>query len=146
MKLTSMKYSFAGIISAMIITALFFSSYQEARVAQGATIQGNDYQATSTGAASTYGAFTGSRLIKTGYGSFGNVVVTGANTGIVNFYDATTTDITLRTGNKSTSSILITTLPASMAANDYIFDVALSNGLYLELVSGIMPTTTVTYR
>lgn len=146
MKSVSVKYSLAGIITAMIITALFFSFYNQTHVALGSTIQGNDYQATTTAGSSVYGSITGSKLIKTGYGSLGTVVITGANTGIVNIYDATTTDITKRTGNTATATILIASLPASLTTGDYVFDTALSWGLYVDLVSGIMPTTTIAFR
>jgi len=146
MKAVSTKLGLAGIVVTMIVTAFLFSFYNETRIAQGATIQGNDYQATTTAASSVYGSFTASRLIKTGYGSLGTVIITGANTGIMNFYDATTTDITKRTNNTSSSSILLASIPASAAAGDYVFDIALSYGLYVDLVSGNMPTTTIAFR
>lgn len=146
MKSASMKFGIAGIVTAMILTALFFSLYNETRIAQGSTIQGNDYQATTTAGNSVYGSITASKVIKSTYGSLGTVVVTGANTGVVNFYDATTTDITKRTNNTATATILVASLPASLAAGDYVFDTALSWGLYVDLVSGTMPTTTIAFR
>ena len=110
----------------------------------------NEYLATSTAASGAYGAVTTGRVIKGGItkasGTLGSVVVTGANTGVLNFYDATTTDVTLRTGNKATSTILLASIPTNMAAATYTFDVQFTDGLLLELVSGTMPTTTITYR
>ena len=146
MKSVSAKFGLAGIVVAMIVTAFLFSLFNETRIAQGSTIQGNDYQATTTAGNSVYGSFTTGRLIKTGYGSLGTVVVTGANTGVVNFYDATTTDITKRTNNTATATILVASLPASLAAGDYVFDTQLSWGLYVDLVSGTIPTTTIAFR
>lgn len=141
-----MKFGLAGIISAMIITALFFSFYNEVRIAQGSTISGQDYNSTSTASNAVYGARTASGLIKTGYGALSGVVVLGANTGAINFYDATTTDISKRTNNTATATLLIASIPPSIVAGDYVLDVAVSNGIYMDLVSGSMPTTTITYR
>lgn len=107
---------------------------------------GNEYQATSTAANVAYGAtITDDKTLKTSYGALGSVIITGANTGIVNFYDATTSDMTKR-GNKATSTLLIASLPASLAAGTYVFDAWFVNGLLVDLDSGTMPTTTITYR
>lgn len=134
-----------GAVIATMFVVLFFGFNNE-KVVEGSTIQGNDYQATTTAENAVYGSFTSSRLIKTGYGALGTVNITGANTGAINFYDATTTDITKRTGNVSSSSILIASIPPSLVAGNYVFDIALSRGLYIDLVSGNMPTTTISYR
>ena len=107
----------------------------------------NEYIATSTAANTLYGAtITSTKLIKTGTGTFGSFVITGANTGIINFYDATTTNVSLRTNNVATSSILLASFPASTAAGTYTFDAALNNGLLIDLPSGNMATGTVMYR
>ena len=107
----------------------------------------NEYQATTTAASTVYGnTITGDNLVKTGLGAFGSVVITGATAGVVNVYDATTTNVLLRTGNKATSTILIVSLPASLAAGTYTFDHEFTDGLYVDLVAGTMPTTTITYR
>lgn len=137
-------------LTALIGVALLLAGVvvllQGAQPALGSTIQGNDYQSTSTAASAAYGAVTGDRLVKTGHGALGTVVVTGAAAGVVHVLDATTTDVTKRTGNTSTSSILIAELPLSLAAGDYVFDVEYTDGLYIDLLNGTMPTTTVTYR
>jgi len=141
------KLQLAGIITAMIITGFVFAFIlnNTAQVALGSTIQGSDYQATTTAASNGYGSITAGKLIKSGYGSLGTVVITGANTGVVNIYDATTTDITLR-GNKATNTILVASIPASAAAGNYIFDIQLATGLYLDLVQGSFPTSTISFR
>jgi hypothetical protein len=108
---------------------------------------GQEYYATSTAASAAYGAnINGNRVIKTGYGSLSAVVITGANTGVFNFYDATTTNVNLRTGQKASSSILVASFPASVAAGTYVLDATFSTALLLDLVSGSMPTSTITYR
>ena len=114
----------------------------------GASIRvGDEYMATSTAANNLYGAtVTSSRVIKTGTGSLGSYVITGANTGIINFYDATTTNVNLRTGQPATSTILIASFPASVAAGTYTLDVEYRTALYIDLISGNMATGTVTYH
>ncbi len=105
----------------------------------------NEYQATSTAASAVYGASTsGDFLVKTGKGTFGSFVITGAATGIVNFYDATTTDASARA--RATSTILIASFPASTVAGTYTFDVEFYDGLLMFVESGTIPTTTVTWR
>jgi len=106
----------------------------------------HEYLATSTAASNAYGAWTNDTLVRSGVTTFGSVIITGANTGIVNIYDATTTSILKRAPSKATSTILIASFPASTAAGTYTFDIQLKDGLYVDLVSGLMPTTTITYR
>ncbi len=108
----------------------------------GSVTDGQGYTATTTGSQGQ--GVTGIAQLLTGSGIFGSYVITGANTGLVNFYDATTTDTTLR-GNTSTSSILIASFPASVAASTYTFDVAVGRGL-LVTVSGNAATGTITFK
>ena len=114
----------------------------------GASIRvGDEMFATSTAASAVYGAtITGDTLIKTGTGALGSVIITGANTGIINFYNATTSNVSARTGNTATSTILLASFPASAAAGTYTFDVVYTTGLLVELESGLMATSTITYR
>lgn len=140
-------YSIAGL--ALLVGSFAFLTTYFAAIAPtntvGSVVQGNEYIATSTAANSVYGAsVTGSKLLKTGQGALGSVVVTGANTGIINFYNATTTNASARI--TATSTILIASIPASLAAGTYVFDASFTDGLYIDLVGGNMPTTTVTYR
>jgi len=109
------------------------------------SLQGNDYQATTTMAAVT-GTFDGIELLKTGQGALAQVTITGANTGNIIFYDATTTDITKRTTSRATSTIVIADIAASVAAGTYTFDAEFSDGLLMVRASGIGPTSTVMWR
>lgn len=136
-----------AIISILVsVSVLLFVVLTNDNENVGSIIQSQEYVATSTAQNTVYGAFSNDRTIKSGRGSLGSVIVTGANTGILNFYDATTTDITARTGNKATTSLLMLSIPASLAAGTYVFDIGFNDGLMLELESGNMPTTTITYR
>lgn len=133
-------------IGAAFLLALSYIVFQPAQPSLGSVNRANEYIATSTAGSASVGAFTASRLIQTGAGALGSVVITGANTGVINFYDATTTNISSRTGQSSTSSIHIASIPASLVAGTYTFDVAYTDGLYVDIVSGTAPTTTITFR
>lgn len=139
-----MKQNILIALCVVIIVLIGFLLNKEP-VLQGVS-QSNEYNATSTASNAVYGAITNDKLIKTGWGALGSVIITGANTGIVNFYNATTSDITKRTGNTATTSLLITSIPINLTAGTYVFDTIFTNGLLLELESGNMPTTTITYR
>lgn len=138
-------YSIIGILLVGTFIAYLMSMQPWGVV--GSVVQGNEYQATSTAANALYGARTDAEgLLKTGYGSLAQVTITGANTGILNFYNATTSNVNLRTGNKATSTLLIASFPASAAAGTYTFDATVSTGLLYVLEGGLMPTTTIMWR
>ncbi len=132
-------------LSALLLLAcsyLFLIYRQEARASIGA----DAYVATSTAASAFFGSQTASTLIRSGPGTFGSFIVEGAAAGVVNVYDATTTDKNKRTGNTATSSILIASFPASLAEGTYTFDAQFATGLLVDLYAGTMPTSTVTYK
>lgn len=83
--------------------------------------------------------------IKTYAGVLDTVVITGASTGVINFYDATTTNASLRFPQATSSQKVIAQIPASAAAQPYHFNVAFSQGLISEVI-GSTPTSTITYR
>lgn len=139
----------ASLATGALLVGIFiglFLTYGEK--VEGSVTVGNEYYATSTASVSMFGSQTNltNRVLKTGYGSLGSVIITGANTGIINIYNATTTDITKRTGQTSTSSILIASIPASAPAGTYTFDAVFTTGLMIDLWSGTAPTSTITYR
>lgn len=116
----------------------------------GSAVIGNEYNATSTRNFDGT-ALTNLTVLKSGgnacySGSLAQVTITGANTGIVRFWNATTTNVNLRTGNVSSSTIHLVDIPASAAANTYTFDLAFGCGLIYELVGGLAPTSTITWR
>lgn len=134
----------ALVISAIVVLAVIA---QKPKTTEASARPGDEYQATSTAPSSAYGAtVTASTRIKAGYGALGSVIILGANTGVVNIYNATTSNVLARTGQKATSTILIASIPASAAAGTYTFDAEVTDGIYLDLVSGNMPTSTITYR
>lgn len=139
--------TFSAIIGAFFVAALVIAFTFSSNTAHGSVQFGNDYLATSTSSNGAYGGtVTGSRLLRNGVGTLGSVVITGANTGIINLYNATTSDITQRAANRATSTILIASFPASATAGTYTFDVQFTDGLFYDVIGGVAPTSTVTYR
>ncbi len=110
----------------------------------GSIETGQEYNSTTTTQYTT-GTFASWRTLKTGQGSLGSVIVTGANTGWMMLLDATTTNVNLR-ANRATSTLVIAELPASLAAGTYVFDATFTAGLLLVNAAGVSPTSTVTWR
>lgn len=143
-----MNNKFLGLVlGAMFLTlaALILVVTKDAKIATGSTFVGNDYYATSTR------GFTGTPLtnltvLRIGNGSLARVTITGANTGIIRLWNATTTNVNLRTNNVASSSLQMIEIPASAAANTYDFDAVFSTGILYELVSGLAPTSTIMVR
>lgn len=143
-----MKNKLLGLIlvaMTLTIVGLLVVVSKESKIAQGSTFVGQDYLATSTryfpGA-----SLTNLTLIKNGSGTVARITITGANTGVVRLWNATTSNVNLRTGNPATSSLKFIELPASLVAGVYDFDVEFNTGILYELVSGNAPTSTIIYR
>lgn len=107
----------------------------------GSVLRTGEYQATTTGDLITFPA---SYLFSDTSATLGSVVITGANTGRMTFYNATTTNTTLR-ANKATTTLIIADIPASTAAGTYTFDIIAPDGLLIE-TTGSLPTSTITWR
>jgi len=145
--MNTLNYKNILAVAFLLLAVTIAMVLQQPREAFGSIRVGDEYMATSTAANNLYGAtITGDSLIKTGQGALGSVVITGANTGIINFYNATTSNVLARTGQPATSTILIASFPASAAAGTYTFDVTYTTGLLVELESGLMATSTITFR
>ena len=104
----------------------------------GSSSVGNDYYATTTDA-----NFTSSgKLLKTGSGSLGSVVVTLGSGAGIEFYDATTTS---SHSKHATTSIAL--FKTTATAGTYSFDVEFTRGLVV-VPTGIVgvASTTITFR
>jgi hypothetical protein len=130
-----------GVVVALVVG--LYAGYQGLRQEGfGSVAQSNEYNVTTTGSQFTTPpeySFT------TDPATLGSVVITGANSGKMDFYNATTTNKNLRTGQAATSTILVASIPASLAAGTYVFDVKAPNGL-LMVSSGSLATSTITWR
>jgi len=103
----------------------------------------NEYIATTT----AQGTFASTTVLSTHSATLGSVVILTAAAQSINIIDATTTDITKRTGNKATSTLIVATIPASLAAGTYTFDVSTVTGLLIDIVGTVtMPNAVITYR
>lgn len=137
------KFSIGIVAGLMLATfLLMFAIFDgQSKIASGSVTDGQGYMGTTT----STGTFTSPSTVRTGAGIFGSVVITGAATGIVNIYDATTTNISLRAASKATSTLVLATFPASAAAGTYTFDRNFNDGLIIDVI-GTSPTTTVTWK
>jgi len=135
----SKKFLGYGFLFLAVVVGSYVASTKD--FAFGSVSQGSEYKSNlfSTGRS------TPTTILDTDGGTLGSVVITGAATGVINIYDATTTDIGARAPSQSTSTIFITSFPASTAAGTYTFDATFYRGLIVDII-GTIPTTTVTYR
>ena len=143
--MNTLKISAVSLAITATILATVYMFVTNIQPVVGATIQGNDYEHVSYAGSTAFGATVAGGAVKVGSGAIGSVVITGANSGVLVFYDATTTNANLRAATQSTSSIYIASMPASVAAGTYIFDVTFGRGLIIDVI-GSAPTSTVTYR
>lgn len=128
-----MKYIKYISIALVLITIAF--SLQRSQPVSASVSQGSDYIATTTGqlTASTSDLLT----INNTSGTFGSVIITGVNTGTMNFYDGTST--------ANANARLLASFPTNAAVGTYTFDVRYSLGLVIGF-TGTIATSTITYR
>lgn len=130
-------------VGAVFLVFVFLVGYSISKIntAKASVADGNNYYSTTTKAAGGV-ALPSQSAIKPGPGALGSVVITGTAAGVMNFYDATTSDATKRTNPATTT---IATFAASVAAGTYTFDATFNYGLLYE-TTGTAPTSTITYR
>ncbi len=78
-------------------------------------------------------------------GTLGSVHILSGGTGRITFYDATTTDVTLRSGAMATSTIYLADYPIGVGTTSNALNISFKRGLLVEYTTGIA-STTVTYR
>lgn len=128
-----------GIIMLVVIVLLVVKS--PSTLPLGSISDGQSYNSTTTKAFS----WTNLPVLKTGSGTLGSVVLTGVAAGNITLYDATTSNVSLRTGQKATSTIYLGSVPNSAAAGTYTFDTTFNDGLLVD-VQATTPTSTITWR
>lgn len=134
----NMKQKLVTILLAIV--ALLGGSYGVTQL--GSIQDGQAYNATTTLSGFIPGVPTGGmKLIKTGGGTLGSVVITKSAAGSLELYDATTTVNGAVYGTTTLASFDATAL-----AGTYTFDVAFSTGLLVVVPAGNLSTTTITYR
>lgn len=111
----------------------------------GGVQQGSEYNQSTSTKSFNGTSIANLQVLQNGPGALGPVTITGAAAGQINLWNATTSDVNLRTGNKASSTLLIMTIPVSAAAGKYGDDVAFTTGLMIEIL-GTAPTSTIPWR
>ena len=87
------------------------------------------------------------KLVKNGPGSLDKVIITKASNAQINLYDATTTNVNLRTNNPATSTILLATFGDGVTSGSYDFNSRFTTGLIVEVVSSVgIASSTITWK
>ena len=134
--------SFLTLIMVVIIGVGLFIKQKDIQSQLSSVSVTSEYNATTTPASSTWT----DRQLDTGQGTLGSVIITTSGNLQFDLLNATTTDVTKRTNNKATSTILLASFPASTAADVWTFDVNYFYGLYLDVIAGTLGTSTITWR
>jgi hypothetical protein len=101
---------------------------------------GNEYKATTT---PYYAGWTDQKIYK-GRGTLGSVVITKAGNTEFLILDATTT--ANKIDHFATSTKTLGAVSAGTTAGTYTFDVNFTDGLVIEVISGTLGSSTITYR
>jgi hypothetical protein len=142
------KYLFTAALI-LVLAGLFAVAMQSPNEALGSVTVGDQYQSTTTNAVADRTnlcpARVGMASSTTGVLGSVNVLLTGAGT--ISIYDATTTIVTARSADQSTTSIRLADFPASATAGSYHFDIAFKRGLLVDYGdTGTVASTTISYR
>lgn len=100
----------------------------------------SEYNSTTTPYSTNANCFT----LKKGTGTFGSLVLTSSPSWSINFYDATTSAVTLRAAATSSLPVLAS-FPASATVGTYTFDSVFYTGLLACYPNGVS-TSTPTWR
>ncbi len=123
----------------MVVGVYFFGVINRETPSLGSVADNGVYSATTT----DVGFFNGGttyKVVKTGPGVLGSVVITTATAGTLSLYDATST-----VTNTLWATTTLATFRASVAAGTYTFDVSFTKGLLVDYTANIA-STTITWR
>jgi hypothetical protein len=144
--MTTQTEKLLGLLIAIFATLLLlivYSSDLMSKRAYGSVSVTDEYQATSTRNAfdgTPNGGISTGKVLCTGPCTLGSIVITGADVGVIEFYDATST-----AQHTDYATTTLVSISASTAAGTYTFDLQASRGLLYRVV-GTAPTTTITFR
>lgn len=138
---TGNKITF-GIVAVLVLAAVLFFGNRTEITKTGSVAIGGEYQGTTTynylGAPNLQQIVT----LKSGSGTLGSVIITGAAAGIITFYDASTT-----ANGAAYGSTTLAVVPVSLTAGTYTFDRVFFTGLTAVFSSTtLIPTSTITFR
>lgn len=137
------KIFLAFSITLTIFALVLVATRNQTKTVDASVAFGNDYQATTTDATWTTAI---PKVLDASNGSLGSVVITTVGTGSLTLYDATTTNINLRTGNTATSTITLANFAITTSLGTYTFDRSFFNGLIVVWTGTNNASTTITYR
>lgn len=129
-----------AMLSIVFIISVFSISINQPREVRASVARSGEYQSTTTDA--TFAVAPAFKVIQTGEGTLGSLVVATAGSGVINVYDGTTTDATKRTKAATTTLIHLTT----SVQGTYQLDLVAHDGLLVETVGTQTGSTTITYR
>ena len=131
-------------LAVVVFLAFAFSKGEPRDFRGGSIAQGQELNSTTTNAVM---ASNNPQVLKASPGSLGSVVVTksGLGTGSWILYNATTSDVNKRTGQKATTSIIQAVLPANATVGTYVYDSTFSDGLLADFVAS-QGTSTISWR
>lgn len=132
-----------GIVS---LAMLFVLVFKQSEPVQGSIVDGQAYYSTTTVSGFAFGKTIKGATTTGASGTLGSVIIASSTVGTFALYDATTTNVNLRTGNKATSTITLASFGASSANGTYTFDTVFNTGLLLDAGTGFNGSFTVTYR
>lgn len=134
-----------GIIAVFILLlgGVYISNQKNSNTLGSISSSGDAYIATSTNSSwNTPAATTGGfKLLKTGQGILGSVVITNDTAGSYTLYDATTT-----TNGAIYGTTTLANVYANLSEGTYTFDVAFSRGLIVEFQSPNVASSTITFK
>lgn len=123
----------------MGFTVLVFNQPSTPSLVTGSVTVGNEYHSTTTD--STWNVTPYYKVLATGNGTLGSVVITLSSTARINLYDATST-----VTNTEWATTTLAKFGASATSGTYTFDTIFRKGLLVEVFPGAIASTTITWR
>ena len=133
----NIKQKIIGVLLAIV--AILGGSYAVSSNKLGNVSVGNQLQSTTTPQVADQ------TVLCTGTGVLGSVHALKNGTGELGIFDATTTNVTKRTGNLATSSIILAWYPAGFGTTTNAFNLEFKRGLLIDYTTGVA-TSTISYR
>ena len=135
-------YSFLTLIIVVIIgVSLFIKSDVKQKL--GSVGVTSEYNATTTKDSTAFAP----QVLKASAGTLGSVITTITGTGTLTLYDATTTNVNLRTNNTATSALpILAYFGVSPTVGTYTFDEIFNRGLIAVWGTGTVSSSTITWR
>lgn len=131
-----------GVFSAALVI------YQIPQIALGSVPVGNQYVSTTTPTVVTHTNLCPARvgMASSTTGVLGNVNITIQGTTGWTIWDATTTDVSLRSADQATSTIRLIHFGAGTPAGSYQIDAEFKRGLVVDYSGANTASSTISYR